>query len=111
MTWLPSVSTFFSERVRQAEDFFEVRLVDLVRDDRRALRDEGPESARMIDVVVCVDDISDWLVRDEPFGFVDNRARSRLGLRSLDHDDVVLEIDRQGGIRREDEIDPVRQFM
>ena len=90
MTWLPSVSTFFSvivsnvgfrfacaslsgiQRVRRAEDLLEVRLVDLVRDDGRAFRDEGPQPARVIDVVVRVDDVPDRLARDQPFRFGDD---------------------------------------
>ena len=97
--------------MRRAEDPFVVWLIHFMRDDGRALRDEGPKPARMVEVVVRVHDILDGFVGDQPLRFGDDRVCARIVLGSFDDDDVVLEVDRKGGIRRENEVDTIRQFL
>ena len=110
-TWVPSVSTFLSpiastigffpavcalvriERVRLAQHLLEIGLVDLVGEDGRALGDERPQAAGMIDVAVGVDHVPDRLVRNQPLGFGDDRQRARLVLAAFDQRDVILEVD------------------
>ena len=56
-----------SVRATRVKDHVLVELaVRLVRDDRRALRDIGPQAPRVVEVVVRIDDVADRLVRDEP---------------------------------------------
>ena len=53
-------------------------------DDGRALGDEGPQAAGMVEMLVRVDDVPDRLVRNQLLGFLDDRERSRFTLRPLD---------------------------
>ena len=63
-----------------ANDLLVVRLVDLVRDDRRALGDERAQAARVIEVLMRVDDVADRLVRDQPLRLGDDRVGALVAL-------------------------------
>ena len=57
----------------------------------------------MIEMTVGIDDIPDGLVGNILFGFGDDCIGARLALRAFNDDDVVLEVDCQCGVRRENE--------
>ena len=97
--------------MRQGEQALEVRLVDLVRDDRGALVDEGAQTARVIDVVVRVDDVANRLAGNEPLRLGDDLVRARLALRPLEDDDVVAEVDGEGCVTAENQEDAVGDLL
>ncbi len=53
----------------------------------------------MIPVMVRVDDVSDLLARNEPFGFGDHLVGARIVQRSFDDGREVLELDRSAVVR------------
>ncbi len=97
--------------MRQAEDFLEVGLVLLMGNDRGAFRDERSQPARMIEMAVGIDHVFDGFIRDIPLGLGDNRVGAFFALRSLNDHDVVLEIDGQRRVRRQDQVDAVRELL
>ena len=99
------------ERVRQAERLLEIRLVDLMGEDRRAFGDRRAQAARMIDVAVRVDDVRDRLVGDQLLRFRQHREAARLALAQLDHRDVILEVDRESAVAAGDEIHAVAELF
>src|SRR5207244_13468010 len=98
-------------RVRKACRLLEIRLVQLVREDRRAFRDRGAQTARMIDMRVRVDDVGNRLVGNQPLRFGDDRLAARLALSALDDRDVILEVDRDSGIAAENQVHTVAQLL
>ena len=97
--------------MRLAQHLLEVRLVDLVRQDGRALGDERPQPARVVEVAVRVDDVSNRLVRNQPLGFGDHRQRPRLALPALDEGDVVLEVHGDHGVAARDQVHAVAELL
>ena len=95
------------QRPRRAERLLQEALVVRVRDDGDALGRKRRQAARMIEVRVRVDDVPDWLVRDDALRFGDDRQAARLVLPAFEHDDVVLELDGKRHIAAGDAIDAV----
>ena len=87
------------ERVRRGPGLLVVRLVHLMRHDRRALIDVGPQPARVIEVRVRVDQVADRLVRDRLLDLGDHRQRPFLVLWPLHDDDVILLVDGDAVVR------------
>src|SRR5436309_13730253 len=69
-----------------------------VRDDRDTFRDVGSKAARMICVMVRVDDVLDRLVRIDLLDLANRRSGVRLVYRRLDEDHVVLELDEDASL-------------
>ena len=111
--WLPAVFLRFIrvERVRHAERLLEIGLVQLVREDGRPFGDGRPQAARVVDVAVRVDDVLDGLVRNQPFGFGDDREPTSLALPGFDDRDVVLEVDRDRRIASRNQIHAVADLL
>ena len=65
----------------------------------------------MIEMRVRVDDVADWLVGDDAFGFGDDRQPARFALPAFEHDDVVLEFDRKRDVAAGDAKDAVPELL
>src|SRR5258708_36799074 len=70
--------------LRHKHDPFVEVLVQVIGDDRGALRGSGPEAAGMIPVMVRVDDVPDLFAGNEPLGFADPRLGARIAKGSFD---------------------------
>ena len=119
-TFLSSVSSFgvrfdLASRsptsVRVREDLLEVVVVVLVRDDCDVLGHERGEPARVVEVRVRVDDVADRLVGDDALRLGDDREAARFALPALEHDDVILEFDRERHVAAGDAVDAVGQLL
>ena len=99
------------ERARRAQGLLQIGLVVLVRDDGDPIGRKRRESAGMIEVRVCIDDVLDRLVRDDAPGFGEDRDAARLVLSALEHDDVVFEFDGQRHVSTRDSIDAIGHFF
>jgi hypothetical protein len=97
--------------MRQGADLFNERLIDLMGDDRRALGHKCPQAAGVIEVRMGVDDIANGLIRNQFLGLRDDCAGALFTLRSLNDDDVILEIHGNGGIAAENQIHAFAQFL
>jgi hypothetical protein len=86
-------------------------FVVLIRDDRiSALGDEGGESARMVRMRVRVHHVADRFAGKEVLHLVHHGLAARGALRSLDDDDVALELDGQGIVGAVDLVDAVGEL-
>ena len=81
------------DRARVAPRVLEKRDVALMRDDRRAFGGIRAHAARMVEVMMRVDQVPDRFARNRPLHRVDHGHRSRFGLRRVDDDDVVFHLD------------------
>ena len=82
----------------ELDSFVEV-LVQLIRDNGSPFRGSRTEAARMIPVMMGVNDIPNRFARNEPFGFGDHRVGARIVQRSFDDGREVLELDRNAVMR------------
>jgi len=73
--------------------------VDGVGDNSRSLREVGAQTARVIHVVVRIDDVFDWLIRGEARNFIHHRQRALFILRGFDHGHEVVEFDEHAVVR------------
>src|SRR4029450_3740027 len=67
--------------------------VALMGNNRRAFRNIGPESTRVIEVVVCVHQVANRLVGDELLHFSDHGERTLLVQGRLDHRYEIAELE------------------
>ena len=93
------------ERARIAQPLFQKALVVRVGDDRDPFGGKRREAAGVIEVRVRVDDVPDRLVRNHLLGFGDDRDAARFALPAFEHDDVILELDRQRDVAAGDPVD------
>ena len=77
----------------RADRVLKVLRAGLVRDDRQAFGNRRADAARMIEVVVAVDDVRQRLVRLDLSRLGDDGQRSSVVLRRLDQRHVVRELD------------------
>src|SRR5262245_53351 len=68
---------------------FNERLVTFMSDDRCAFCDRRADSAGMIEVMVRVDDVLDWLVGSQFLGLGDDGRRTDFVLWSFDQDKMI----------------------
>src|ERR1700732_1657384 len=61
--------------------------------DGGPLREVGAEPSRVIEMVVCVDNVSNRFVGNKPVHFLNHRERACLIERGLDHRDEIAELD------------------
>ena len=80
--------------VRGRPCFFEERLIRAVCDHRRALVDEWPQTAGMVEMRVRVDDVANRFGGKQLFRLRDDGTTPRFRLRPLDNDDVIAHPDR-----------------
>src|SRR5581483_11194016 len=97
--------------MRVSENLLVVRLVDLVRDDRRPFRDESPQSADVIEMRVRVDHIPDPLVRNQPLRLADDLLRPHIVLWPLNHYDVIFEIRDDGAVAAGDQPEAAAEIL
>ncbi len=87
-----------ARRRREQHVLVEVGVVPMGH-QRRSLRDVGPQAARVIEMVMGVDDVAYELVRRNLANRLQHRERSLLVERRLDHRDVVAELHRDAVMR------------
>ena len=81
------------DRVRPCDGVLKVLRAGFLRDDGQAFRDGRADAARMIEVVVAVDDVGQRLVRLDLSRLGDDRQRARVVLRRFDERHVIRELD------------------
>ena len=82
------------ERVSILENFlFVISPVRFVRDDRNTFGRICPNAARVIEMVMRVDEVLDGLVWKHPLRFRDRCHRSIVSSRAFDDDEIVFELD------------------
>ena len=76
-------------RVRTLDHLLEERHVSLMRDDGEPLGHRSPDPARMIEMVMTVDDVRQRFVRAQLARFCDHRERAGIVLRRVDEHQVI----------------------
>ena len=99
------------QRVRRAQNFFEIGLVHPVREDGRPFGDERAEAAGVIDMAMGVDHVPDGFVWNQAPGLGDHGQCARPILPRLDERDVVLEIDRDYRVAAGDQVNAVTELL
>ena len=82
-----------------------------MRDDGDPFGGERGKPARVIEMGMRVDEVSDRLVRDDASGFSDDGETASLALPTFEYDDVIAELDCHSGIITRDPIHTVRELF
>ena len=108
---------FFDERVRHArvrtfDDLLDERRVSLMRDDREPFGDRRPDSARMIEMVMAVDDVRQRFARPQLARLCNHRERPGIVLRRVDEHQMIGELHERAVMRSaREKPDSSRHFL
>src|SRR5437588_10151587 len=96
--------------MRQTREFFVILLVPVVRDDRHAFGHEPAQAARVVKMIVSVDEVFDGLIRNDSLRFRNYRVSAGLTVASFNDDDVILEVHRDAGVSAKNKKDSVSKL-
>ena len=98
-------------RVRPRRGALEERRVDLLRNHRQPFRHRRANAARVIEMMMAVDDVGERLVRPQFARLGDDRQRPSLVLRRFDEHQVIAEFNQHAVVRlTRQEPDALRHF-
>ncbi len=76
-------------RVRPLDNLLDERRVSLMRDDGQPFGDGRPDSSRMVEMVMAVDDVRQWFVWPQLARLCNHRERPSVVLRCVDEHQMI----------------------